>query len=215
MGYCDEADVYAHGLQAGSVPSPARLVVQGADVAANTISLDSHGFRLDAEVMFRADQIGGASLPSPLVSGVTYYAIPVTSRAFRVAASPGGAAIDLTTAGARVLVVTPVPVDAAIEWASRLLDDVLPAHVVPIDVGNVPEVVRFTCAELAGWKLAARAGTTSVSLSAIYDAARKRLDRWASGVPVRGAPEAPRAGLSAISGGSRRDPLGWRKYGGL
>jgi len=181
-------------------------------VDSNAIALDLHGFAADDPITFRAE--AGGSLPAPLEAGVTYYAIPVTDGAFSVAAAASGAAIDLTTAGERVLVIGRLPLAAACAWASRLIDDMCPAHLVPF-TEPVPEIVRMTAAELAAGKVLAISGNASESLSAIVDAAAKRLERWAKGVPISGANATAPVQLAASASLPYRDPRGWNRFGGL
>lgn len=209
--YCAAADLYSFGLPRGAVSNPGRLAASVA-AGSDALELDVHGFALNDPVMFRAD--AGGSLPEPLAEGVTYYAIPVTESAFSVAAAADGPAIDLTTAGENVVVIAPLPVDSAIAWASRVIDDMLPAHVVPLEE-PIHELVKMTCAELAAGKLLARAGSASRSLTEMVDAARKRLERWAKGIPLRGADTPPPAGLAAGATAPYSDRRGWQRYGGL
>jgi hypothetical protein len=212
--YCAPADLYLFGLPRGAIQNPGRLAAS-VDASANSIALDVHGFDADDPVQFRAE--AGGTLPTPLVAGVEYYADPLTDSTFRVAATPGGAAIDLTSVGSRVVVIAPLPILASIAWASRMIDDMLPAHVVPLEE-PLHELVRMTCAELAAGKLLARTGSASKSLGEMVDAARKRLERWAKGVPLRGNDTPPPANLAASGAttvASRPDPLGWNRFGGL
>lgn len=210
--YCTESDIFAYALPRGSLTNPARLATS-ALASSNAVSLDVHGFVLNDALTFRAEQ--GGSLPAPLVAGVTYYADPLNDSAFLVLAAPGGSPIDLTTDGDSVLVITPLPFDRACSWASRLLDDMLPAHVVPL-VAPYPEIIVMTAAELAGWKMAGRGGTRAAALSDIVDAAQKRITRWAAGVPVRGVNSpVPRANLSVSAAGSTSEAAAWRRFGGI
>jgi hypothetical protein len=174
-----------------------------------------HGFALDDEVVFRPDGVN-ASLPAPLVEGTTYYAKPLSQFSFQVAATPGGSEIDLTTDGLYVLVIAPLNVAAAIEWASSIIDDMLPAHVVPM-TEPYASIVVVTCAELAAGKLAARAGSSSASLTAVLDTARKRLERWAQGVPIRGvnAPDTHTNTAASATSSTVADPRGWSRFGGI
>ncbi len=212
--YCEESDLYDFGLPRGAVPNPGRLA-EGASASTDAITLGMHGFALDDEVVFRADGVN-ASLPAPLVEGTTYYAKPVSQLSFQVAATAGGATIDLTTAGQYILVIAPLNVAAAIEWASAIIDDMLPAHVVPMTAPYSKQVV-MTCAELAAAKLAARAGSIGASLTAVADAARKRLERWANGVPLRGenAPDTHTNTAASATSAALADPSGWSRYGGI
>lgn len=213
--YCARADLYDHGIPRGSLTNPARLASNSgtADPASDSFALDAHGFDTGYELQFRAE--GNGSLPAPLVALTTYYAIALDDNRFQVSATAGGPAIDLTTAGGRVLVIAKIPFDAAIEWASRIIDDALPAHAVPLP-SPIPPIVRMTCAELAAGKLTGRGGQTSKSLSEIVDAARKRLETWARGVPIRGADAPTTHTLLATSAAAACvDPNGWNRFGGL
>jgi hypothetical protein len=212
--YCTTSDLYDFGLPRGGIPNPARLAADPpASASTNAIELDGHGFATDDPVSFRAE--AGGSLPAPLVAGTIYYAIPLSEGYFSVAETAGGAAIDLTTAGSAVVVHTPLPVDAAIEFASALIDDMLPAHVVPL-TAPYPPIVVMSCAELAAAKLAARSGAASVSLTAMADAARKRLERWGQGIPLRGtnvSAQTP-ANLAQSATAPALDVRGFRRWGG-
>ncbi len=184
MPYCTESDLYDFGIPRGAIPNGGRLAADPpASTSTNAIELDGHGFASGDLVAFRAE--GGGSLPSPLAEGTTYYALPVNDTHFQVSLTDGGAAVDLTTAGSGVVVLTPLPIDAAIAFASALIDNMIPAHAVPL-AEPYPPIVVMTCAELAAAKLAARSGSSSVSLTATADAARKRLEHWAKGIPLRG-----------------------------
>jgi hypothetical protein len=214
--YCTVADLYAYGLPRGALANPARLVQQ-ADPASDTLSLDQHGFALNDPLTLRAE--GGGSLPAPLVAGVTVYAKPVpnSEALFQVAAAPDGPAINLTTAGSRILVTIKISREAAIVYGSALIDDMLPAHLVPLTAPYSPIVV-ITCAELANWKLLGSTGGSSKTFSEMIDAAKKRLDRWAKdAVPIRGenAPTISAAVPVAAAVGSASDSRGWNKFGGL
>jgi hypothetical protein len=211
MAYCDLADLFAYGLPRGALRNAGRLV-GSVDVATNTIELDVHGLASGSPFSLRAE--AGGLLPSPLVSGTLYYAVPVSEARFSVAATAGGGAIDLTTTGSRVVMVADLPEAAVREWASRLVDDMLSGHVVPL-VAPYPEIVRMTTAELSAGRLLALAGLQSKSLAEITDAAHLRLARWSRGALVRGA-NAPQSAALAVSATSAyRDPRGWRDFGGL
>lgn len=210
--YCSPGDLYAFGMPRGAAPNPGR-VADGASSSTNAIALDGHGFDADDPVFFRAE--GNGALPAPLVEHVEYYADPLTEATFRVRAAPGGSAIDLSSTGSRIVVIAPAPVGAAISWASRVIDEMLgSAHATPLS-DPIPEIVRMTAAELAAGKLLGRSGAASKSITAIVDEARKRLERWSRGVPLKGANVPTRANLAATAASPFRDPRGWGEHGGL
>lgn len=209
--YCDEPDLYAFGLPRGGLPNAARLAGT-VSVAGNWIGIDGHGFATNDTVLFRAE--AGGTLPSPIVDGTEYFAIRLTDGRFQIAAAVNGAALDLTTTGSRVLVIAPLPIASAIVWASSVIDDMLPAHVVPL-VAPFPEIIRITAAELACGKLGTFTGAKSASLTELVDAARKRVERWAKGIPIRGTNAPPSANLAGSATAPYLDARGWAQYGGL
>jgi hypothetical protein len=76
-------------------------VTTGTDVCAST----AHGFSNGAVVMVSSD----GTLPAPLLPEVTYYIRDAATDSFKLAATSGGAAIDLTTAGTGVHSVVAAP----------------------------------------------------------------------------------------------------------
>lgn len=209
MDLCTPADVHSFGLPHGAAPNRARPVV--VDAVADVFTLDGHGQALGDPIKIRAD--AGGEAPQPLVQGLTYYCVPVDESVFQLSATPGGAAIDLLTPGKRVLVICRSPVAAAITFVSRMLEDGMPGHVVPF-TDPVPDIVRMTCAELAGARVMAMSGTQSVAFGTLLDAAKKRLEKWAIGVPVRDVNATPAGNLAASASLPRLDPRGWGRYGG-
>jgi hypothetical protein len=212
VDYCEPKDLYSvGGLQPGALANPARIA-STIDPATDTIALDQHGFGPDQRAQVRPT--AGGSLPAPLSAGTVYYAIPVSESLLSLAATPGGAAINLTTTGSRVMVVRELPIAEAISWASRIIDQNLPAHAVPKDGDPIHELVRMTCAELAVGHLLPNAGNGSKSLSQLVDAAVKRLAVWAANVPLRG-PNAPQpTGLAVTGTGGVNYRNDWSRYGG-
>ena len=211
QSYCAPADLYSHGLPPGALPNRGRLAAF-VDAGLDTITLGGHGLSLGDPVTFRAES--GGVLPVPLAENTQYYASPVTDDTFSVSTTNGGAIVDLVTEGLRLVVISTLPVAQAIAWASRVIDDMLPAHIVPL-VAPFAEIVTMTCAELAAGKLLARTGAQSVSLSSIVDAANKRLARWALGVPVRGNNAPLPANLATSAAVPYLDSAGWRQFGGI
>lgn len=211
MGYCTVADLYLYGLPRGALSNPGRLAAS-ASASTNTIALDQHGFVTGDEITLRAE--GGGSLPAPLVAGAAYFVVAVGESAFSVAATPAGAVIDLTTPGARIVVTIKVSREAAIEFGTALINDKIPGHALPLTVPYPPLVV-MTCAELAVGKLLSITGSGSKSLGEVVDAAMKRLDRWATGVPVRGANPQASANAAVSATAPALDSRGWSRWGAL
>jgi hypothetical protein len=215
--YAAPGDLHSFGLPRGSIPNPGRLLA-AVSASANTLTLDVHGFDEDDPFSLRVE--AGGTMPGGLVAGTTYYAEPVSESAFRARSAPGGSAIDITSAGdpERVVVIAPLPVSKWISWASRLIDEMVPAHLVPFGptLDDVPEIVRMTCAELAAGKGLGYGGASSKSLTAMVKDARSLLAQWAKGLPVRGDREKTTpANLAASATVPYRDPRGWNRFGGI
>jgi hypothetical protein len=179
---------YAYGLRSELLVRSGRAAAS-IDPASNTIALPLHGAALNDEVSFSLPSSAGA-LPGGLSLGVTYYAIPVDGGAFKVSATSGGAAIDLTTAG-----TGPVLVSFSAEPRIRLevsaaSSEAAAALLVASDVVDpVPlEVVKTVC-HLAAFEVAGSLGLLNPAqpthdielIKARYEAAQKRLDRWRNG----------------------------------
>jgi hypothetical protein len=209
--YCVAADLYSHGLPPGVLPNPGRLL-GAVDTGTEILTLDGHGFRADQVVLFRAE--AGGSLPSPLVAGTSYYAIPLTDATFSVAASAGGSAINLTSTGSNVVVVSPLPVDEWIAWASAMVDSFIPAHVVPLSAPFPALVVSITAELAAARGLAYTGGQSQTSIQDRIIAAQRLLDRWGRGVPIRGSAAPASSNLAAVATASDLDPRGWVPSGG-
>jgi hypothetical protein len=71
------------------------------DIAANTVSVLSHGWADGDAIVFY-----GGTIPTGLVEGTIYYVRDSATNTFKVAATAGGVAIDLTGTGATDCVVS-------------------------------------------------------------------------------------------------------------
>lgn len=82
-----------------SLSSGTAQVDAGSDVTNNDIESTAHGLVLDDRVMFEA--LEGLTIPAGLTAGTLYFVIStgITTDSFRVSATSGGAAIDITAAG--------------------------------------------------------------------------------------------------------------------
>jgi hypothetical protein len=217
VGYCQQSDLYSFGLPRGAIPNAGRMV-ERVDLDENWLELGGHGLSLDDAVRFRTDP--GGSLPDPVDRGVTYYARPVDDGHFQLAdglstADPPGDVVTLATCGECVILVVPMPVEAAIEFGKRVINEAIPAHAVDL-VEPYPEIIVITNAELAAWKLGLVQGVKSATLTDAIDAATKRLERWAKGVPVRGAQKTQTpTNKAAAATRAYDDARGWNRHGGL
>jgi hypothetical protein len=182
MSYCSEADVYA-AVGSESIPTKAKLCASVL-AAGDVFECDRHGASTDEPVAFRPE--AGGWLASPLTEGTTYYVIRVSGSRFQVAATPGGAAIPLTTDGDRVLAIFEAPMAKWIAWASAEVDDMLTGASVPIAEGSVPTIVTAVTARLAAYQARVWSDRDAEDLAALLDDSRRKLERWSKGVRPRG-----------------------------
>lgn len=205
MAYATAADVVPF-LPAGGLPNPARVATGSA--SGDYLESEGHGLPDDTPVTLRAET--GGSLPTGLTAGTTYYVVGATTSRFQLAATAGGAAINLTTDGSNFVVVAPLPWSLWIEWADRMVDSFLPPHVVPL-VAPYPGVVVTASAELAAFRgLQATVGS-DIDLGPRLDAIGQRLTRWAKTAPVRGVDRQTQQPvfLAITASAGATDPRGW------
>ena len=184
--YCTAPDLYAYGVPRGGLPNPARLIVDSV-TGSDVLTLDNHALTTGDEVQFRAE--AGGTLPAPIAAGTTLYAIRITDSTFSVgstlALALAGTALNITGAATNTVLITPLPYIDAIEWASGVVDNFLPAHIVPL-TAPYPSVVVACAADLAASRMLSYVGGTSVDIAAKLSQAQKMLDRWAKAIPLRG-----------------------------
>lgn len=205
--YCSRRDVI-HAPGGREIEARSDLV-ESCLAATDTLTLNAHGIETDDQVTLRAES--GGTLSAPLVAGTVYYAIRLTSSTFKLAATAGGAAINITTDGSLMRVTHAEPdFDAEIEATSRWIDRFLPAHVVPLGVSEaVPADIKRICADATARRMLVTSGKTSETVKDIELAAKAQLDRFsATGLPLRGVVTPPPANL-AISSISSTDARGW------
>jgi hypothetical protein len=202
--YATRADLFRYGLPRGLLANPGRLCASALGNT-DTFELDGHGFEDNDVLLFRAES--GGSMPPPLVSGQPYFAIRVSESTFKVAATAGGAPINLSADGFSVVVSTALPIDEVLEFYSRFADAFLPAHLVPLE-HPYPITVTALVAELSAKRLLLIAGQSSASMTELELGAKAQLERWAKGVPLRDTRATASANLS-WSEGSMADPRRW------
>lgn len=179
--YATRQDLYRYAPVRGNLTSWSRPVASSS-ATTDTLELEGHGLETDDEIQLRA--VEGGTLSSPLSATTTYYAIKVDDSRFKVASTAGGAAIDLTTAGVSMVLVVALPVDEMLELYSRFVDNVLPAHAVPLTAPYPITIVALVC-ELAARRLQLLAGVSSESMKEIEVAAVAQLQRYSQGIPLR------------------------------
>ena len=205
MPYSVLADLVAF-LPSGGLPNPARVATGSA--SGDYLESDGHGLVADAPVTLRAE--AGGAVPGGLTAGTTYYVVTLSDARFKLAATAGGAAINLTSAGSNFVYSSPLPWSAWIAWADRQVDSYLPVHVIPLS-SPLPQIVVTASAELAAMRGLQATGGAEIDLGARLDAIGARLARWAKTVPVRGVSvqtEQPMNLAVAASAGAV-DTRGW------
>lgn len=202
--YCSRADVLKR-LPMGSIPSPSSVLASslaGTDV----LTADGHGLETDDEVSVRAIEDG--TLSAPFVAGTTYYAIRLSHSTFQLAATAGGAAIDITTDGVEMRVIREPSFDDDIEFYSRWADGIIP-HLVPLE-SPIHPIVRGCVADLAAKRVLNGSGQDSATINAAELAAKAILERYGKGIPLRGAAITGPANLAVTATlTTSSDPRGW------
>lgn len=179
--YCSRGDV--NERVPGGISFEGRLV-ESSSASTDTITLDGHGFETDTPVYIRAAE--GGTLSAPLSESSTYYVRRLTNAKFQLAATTGGAAIDLTTTGESMLVSREPPYDNVIEFVSRWADGFLPAESVPLEAPIHP-LVRGVVADVSAKRLSNYDGKSSAVVDAAELAGKAILERYAAGLPLRRA----------------------------
>jgi hypothetical protein len=165
----------AHGFSNGhqlSFTGNGRTV-SSVDASADTITTSAaHGYPESHGVRFT---VSGGTLPAPLVAGTTYYVRDSTASAFKVSASRGGAAIDITSAGSGTISVTPQAtayfvVNATADTFQISASSGGPAIGFGYDLGITFPVVVYDCINGCQWSMSSitrgAANTTAASHAA-------------------------------------------------
>lgn len=203
--YATRADLYTFGLRRGVVSNEGRVVASSL-ASTNVLTLDGHLFETGDRVQVRAAT--GGTLSAPLVADTVYFVIRITDSTFSLAATDGGAAIDLTTNGDAMIVTPELPIDELLEAYSRFVDDFVP-HLVPMTAPYPVTVVRIVC-ELAAAKLLSLTGQSSASMTEAELAAKAQLERWIKGQPVRDERATASSNLAVTASlASGTDSRGW------
>lgn len=184
--YATRAHLYALSALSSVLQDCARLV-WSVDASSNRITLGGCGLELDAPLQFVAGDAG--ALPAPLSANTVYYARPIadSDSLFEVAATPGGAAIDLTTAGTMPFyVVVPIgpTMDQILEKNSRIIDAKMSAHAVPFSAPYPTWVVSIDT-DLSAADLLRRLGKDIPLIAESGRIAWSNLETFAKGMPLR------------------------------
>lgn len=165
MGYpYATAQSFYDYLKAEAIVGSARRVVS-VDPTTNRLLIPGHGLISGDVLRVKLEDTrhgGTATLPSPLSEFTPYCALVASGDLIALAASSGGSAIDITTAGTGISIV--VDMTASIERvlasnASRL-DACLARRGVALPlVGDFPALTSLVCRLSAWWLLLARGYT--------------------------------------------------------
>ncbi len=187
--YATDADVY-RAVPPGSLSMPARAVAS-VDAVLNRIEVNGHACALDTPVQLSVDEDG--VLPAPLSAAAVYYARPVdgSDSLLELAATVGGAAIDLTAVGSgSIRFIVPIGGMLAMlrDAHSRDFDAMCIAHVVPF-ASPYPALAVHYVAVMTAWAaaIALGKGTQADRLTELKDEVAKKAVRWGQGVPLRDA----------------------------
>lgn len=205
--YSTRADLYRYGgIARGNLVGEGRLVASST-ASTDLLELAGHNFETDDQVTVRATE--GGTLSAPLVAGTVYYVIRISDSTFKLSATAGGAAINISSDGVSMVVTAQLPVDEMLEMYSRWVDAFLPAHLVPLSA-PYPVVVTAIVAQLAGKALMNLDGKSSELVNATELSAKAQLERWAKGLPLRDT-RATTSANKAVSATltSSPDPRGW------
>jgi hypothetical protein len=215
--YCTKADALSWVTQ-GSVTNPRRAIA-AVHTDTDTLAADDHRLATGSEVQLWLPRNGAGEMAEPLVEGAVYYAIRLSDSTFQVAATPADAAaaspVNITSEGCNMKLGAQIPWDAYIEGRSAKLDEQAIGNAFPLADGEpIPIVVRDLVSIQVLGDAARFVGKTDIDLSEEQERARKELEIWATGKPLR-AKEAPAPTNTAVSGprlsGSAADPRGWSR----
>lgn len=207
--YATERDLYTFGLRRGVVVNDGR---ECATVSATTDLLELNGHQLETGDRVQVRAVAGGTLASPLSATAVYYVIRESDSTFKLSATDGGPAIDLTSDGSTMIVTAELPVDDLLEAYSRFVDDFIP-HGVDMDAPYPVTIVRIV-SELAAAKLLSLTGQSSVSISEAEIGAKAQLERWVAGLPIRDARVSGSTNRAVVSTlASTSDPRGWTPNG--
>lgn len=203
--YCSRRDV-SRRLPLGAVSSSGGIVLSSV-ATSDVITYDGHGLETDDEVTVRAAEDG--TLSAPLAEDTIYFAIRITNAKFKLAATAGGPPIDLTSNGVSMVVVREPMFDEHIEFYSRWADGILPAHLVPLEAPIHP-VVRGVVADCVAKRVLNADGKSSAIVDATEVAGKAILERYAAGLPLRGASTTASANVAVTATLlTTPDPRGW------
>jgi hypothetical protein len=215
--YCTKDDAL-NWVTHGSVTNPRRTIA-AVHTDTDTLVVDDHRLKTGYDVQIWLPRNGAGEMAEPLIEGTVYYAIRLSDSTFQVAATPADAAaanpIDITSEGCDMKLVAQIPWDAYIEGRSAKLDEQAIGNAFPLAEGEpVPIVVRDLVSIQVLGDAMRFVGDTDVDLSEEQERARKELEIWATGKPLR-AKEAPAPTNTAVSGprlsGSAADSRGWSR----
>lgn len=187
--YATRDDLIRFGLPAEALVTSPRTLVS-VDPAGDGFVLEQHGLVAGDVLTFLGDE-----LPAPLSPSTSYYALVVSPDVFKVSATLGGAAVNITSTGAApigVRVSNDAEIASALEERSRTVGAALTAHREPFAAPYPTRVVAWV-ARLAAADLVTKRGLANAayreSVQPILDAAKgvwEELKPYRGGLPLDG-----------------------------
>ncbi len=138
-----------------------------ADASTDKVSLTSHGLANGDRVKF-----GGTAVPGGLTAGLWYYVVSSATNDFKVAATSGGSAINLTSNG------TAVTLDSTAPYGTDEINALADGNIAASSEQSPYEGYRVKSAYAAGWRFS----STPTNATASADLVSPQVDLDVGGV---------------------------------
>lgn len=208
MALATPADFEICGLRK-EVLSPRKRVIASVDPVTDRLAVQAHGWSGPEPLQFEVVAVPGVTpaLPAGLSASIVYYPLPVfgSDTLFAVSTTVGGAAVNVTDAGAGTFMVRQglgPTIARTLELISAYVEDAMPADLQQTDaaVWIVCKLAAFDLAIVQGLMNPDRWQEGKETIGAQAKTAEARLDEWRR----RGAPPRKPAtdGADALQNGT-------------
>lgn len=92
------------------------ITISSVDLTTDTLTSNNHGYANGTAVVISST----VSVPGGLQNGIVYYVVGATTNTFQLAATVGGPAINLTSAGSGTITVNYVPTSGGMIWKGQI-----------------------------------------------------------------------------------------------